>query len=128
MALDKEAGNTLFGNIKKSAAKEEAVDISPESKEVVSAEIQSKAKWHEFDKVTALLTTEQKEGLDRVARKLMKHRSKFLKNKSDSERITANTIIRALIDNFLKFEDSMVIDVFSSEEEVRSWIANLMNK
>jgi hypothetical protein len=46
-----------------------------------------------------LLTAEQKANLDELAKKIMKSRNKdLMKNR---ERITANTVLRAMLDNFL---------------------------
>lgn len=81
-------------------------------------------KYQTFDKVTALLTTEQKDGLDRVAKRIMKQRANVIKG-HNKERITANTIIRALIDNFLEFEGSIENDVISSESDVCEWIKKM---
>lgn len=84
-------------------------------------------KWQTFDKVTTLLTSDQKEGLDRIAKKLMKYRSKQLKGLDNKERITANTLIRSLIDNFLELEDSLHFETLTSEKEVKEWIAKVFN-
>ena len=78
-------------------------------------------KWQSLDKVTVLLTTEQKEGLDRVAKKLMKYRSRDLKGDENKERITANVLIRALVENFLSKEESIPMEVLSTEKDVLAW-------
>lgn len=154
MAIDiDESKNTLFGNIKKSdtstsfpanstqktsiveenIARRDTIEQTKESPDIPSRASQqlqefsahSKAKWHSFDKVTALLTTEQKEGLDRVARKIMKFRAIELKGKDDKERITANTLIRALIENFLRTEESLKMEVLSSEDDIHEWVRGI---
>lgn len=131
MALDKDTGNTLFGNIKKkdSEKQEDFVNSKTifEETETIKNHL-SKAKWEQFDKVTTLLTSEQKEGLDRIAKKLMKYRSKELKGKDNKERITANMLIRALIENFLHVEETIQLEVLSSEEEVYKWIFKVLER
>ena len=102
MALDtSKAKDSLFGNIKKAKEPQSIeteiksetlshhVDLAPSIAEVNKQEteenrVEELAKWRQFDKITALLTSEQKEGLDRVAKKLMKHRSKELKGNENT--------------------------------------------
>ncbi len=124
MALDKGAGDSLFGSLKKPAA--ERVEVTPEkdTDAIKAVQAEPTAKWQTLDKVTVLLTTEQKEGLDRVAKKLMKYRSKDLKGNESKERITANTLMRALIENFLDMEEAMQLEVLSSEDDVHKWVSN----
>lgn len=81
-------------------------------------------KWLSLDKVTVLLTTDQKDGLDRVAKKIMKRRSKQLKVSDNKERITTNTLIRALVNHFLEIEESFESEVLLSEQDVQKWIKN----
>lgn len=138
MAINpQETKNSLFGGLKK-----DSITIQPEQepkqesfrKEVVPVEEkpndsdQPLPKWQSLDKVTTLLTTEQKEGLDRVAKKIMKYRSRDLKGNDSKERITANTLIRALIENFLTLEDSLQLETLSSEEDVHVWVKNIFNR
>ncbi|MFI5344201.1 MAG: hypothetical protein ACHQUC_08275, partial [Chlamydiales bacterium] len=58
----------------------------------------------------------------------MKFRSKQLKGNEEKERITANTIIRALIENFLEFENSLELEVLVSENDVCDWLSRMLNK
>jgi hypothetical protein len=78
--------------------------------------------------VTTLLTEEQKEGLDRVARKIMKYRASSMKGQSEKERITANTLIRALIESFLKKEGKASMEILASEEDVQKWVEDVLNE
>ena len=136
MAIDTQTTkNSLFGGLKK-----EPIIIQPETEEIEDRpaveEKQAKAdpqdtkshlpeaalpKWQSLDKVTVLLTSEQKEGLDRVAKKLMKYRSRDLKGDENKERITANVLIRALVENFLSKEESIPMEVLSTEKDVLAW-------
>ena len=141
MALDSDTQNSLFGNLKKSIERtvpkeiqhenmlvkptleikiEKALNVSKKSIEINVA--YPTPKWQTFDKVTVLLAAEHKEGLDRVAKKLMKYRSNELKGKDDKERITANTLIRALTQSFLNLEGSMKLETLSSEDDVFKWV------
>lgn len=84
-------------------------------------------KYQTFEKVTALMTEEQKRGLDDVAKRVMKHRSAATKGNADKERITANTLLRALIDNFLAHEKELQTEILLSENDARAWISKLFN-
>jgi hypothetical protein len=137
MALDtKETQNSLFGGLKKKKEETPAVKIKSEAPTESESQPkgssvtvkESKAKWQQLDKVTVLLTTEQKEGLDRVAKKLMKFRSNQLKGIEEKERITANTILRSLIDNFLEQEDVLQLETLTSEKEVREWTSKVFKR
>ncbi len=130
MALDiGEAKNSLFGNMKSSAKKVEPEDEllkfdKPEEINTPESE-QGNPKWQTLDKVTVLLTTEQKIGLDRIAKNIMKFRSKELKGNDEKERITANTLIRALVENLISIEASILMEVMSSENDVQKWVKRL---
>lgn len=149
MAIDtSETRNSLFGSVKKAAksvssaeestlSKEDSQESSLEAKKTNKHErpeeqaknapgVENQPKWQTFDKVTTLLTSEQKEGLDRVAKKIMKFRSKQLKGNDNKERITTNTLIRVLIDIFLQREQKHDFqEVVSSEDDVREWVRKL---
>lgn len=132
MAINpQETKNKLFGGLKK-----EPIIIHPEQpsekdnnlkevdrqKETIIVPESELPKWQSLDKVTTLLTPEQKEGLDRIARKIMKFRSKQLKGVDTKERITANTVIRALVENLLEREELLQMEVLSDENDVHAWI------
>ena len=139
MALDPGTKDRLFGGLKQPSKEQPKKDLphiestaapeetqQPEISKKISAGTTRKPaspKWQTLDKVTVLLTTEQKEGLDRVARKLMKYRSNELKGRDDKERITANTLIRGLVEVFLQSERSIQLETLSSEDDVCEWIA-----
>ncbi|HEY4830951.1 MAG TPA: hypothetical protein VIH61_00085 [Waddliaceae bacterium] len=118
--------NTLFGNCK-NTSKEVIVPQQPQRLNE-TATGQKIAKYQNYDKVTALLTPEQKLGLDRVVKRIMKHRASALKGSADKERITANTLLRALIEHFLKSEPGKQMDVLACEEDVYKWITKLYEK
>lgn len=144
MALDPGTKNSLFGNLKKDSVLEKNEKIcdviTPLSSTVNDEKLSKKLdneidqkleqpKWQTLDKVTVLLTTDQKSGLDKVAKKLMKYRSNTLRGNDEKERITANTLIRALIENFLSLESKMELETLSSEADVHRWIIkNLKTK
>lgn len=132
--------NSLFGGLKVEAKPLEIVTEAkavPEEKpvlvKIIEADSKTKpeqvksnnSKWQTLDKVNVLLTTDQKDGLDRVAKKIMKHRSKQLKGRDGKERITANTLIRALIDHFLELEGSFETEVMLSEKDVQEWVRSV---
>ena len=75
--------------------------------------------------MTVLLTTEQKAGLDLVAKKIMKYRSKEAKECEVKERITSNTLIRCLVDHFLQMESFIQMEALQSENDVQAWIGKM---
>lgn len=130
MAIDKDkAKDNLFGNLKKPAKQEPpahqaVIELPCEPEQVTAPMPASIAKFMTFDKVTALLPAEQKEQLDRIARRMMKQRTHAAK-KGNSERITTNTVLRALISNFLECEDLFDHDVLYTESDVQAWIKKM---
>lgn len=106
----------------------EAILPKKETNELTEVVAQGKAislsapKWVTLEKVNVLLAPEQKERLDKIVKKLMKFRSKDLKGRDDKERITTNTLIRALIANFLDNADSLNLETLSSEDDVYKWV------
>lgn len=134
--------NSLFGNLKKAAQENQPKDtthvptVHGEDPQHIPEQLESTTqnqepivdqttptttpKWQRLDKVTVLLSEEQKSGLDAVAKKLMRHRANALKGIEEKERITTNTLIRALIDNFLENEPEL--KVLTSEEDVCAWV------
>jgi hypothetical protein len=144
MAIDTgKTKDSLFGNIAKKGApkpqpqepdakQEVEAQKPPPPQEMAKADPPAKEssppKYQTFAKVTALLTTEQKDGLDRIAKKIMRHRAKEIKGQDNRERITANTLIRALIDNFLDREEAAQVEVLSSEEDAHAWVRKVLRK
>lgn len=147
MAIDTgKTKDSLFGGLKKAAQNKATSPAAPNLKMTVQndlpLEIQddpclsiqpkttdeafsSKAKWETLDSVLTLLRSDQKEGLDKVAKKIMKYRSNVTRGRKDKERITTNTVLRAIIDNFLEFEKNLPLEVLTSEEDVLIWIRKL---
>lgn len=85
-------------------------------------ETQKLPKWKTLEKITVLLTSEQRDAMDDLARTLMRFRSHGNLSKDERERITANTIFRALLDNFLSKANSLDIEAIQNEDELRKWI------
>ena len=137
-----ETKNSLFGGLKAfpvddvvSIVQKEAQPCTTKAKPAIQTSIKTasdnqsdKPKWLTLDKVTVLLTPEQKAGLDVVAKKIMKYRAKDLKGQDAKERITSNTIIRALIDRFLQAEEYAQMEVLPSESDVQVWITELLKR
>jgi hypothetical protein len=57
----------------------------------------------------------------------MKFRSRNLKGNDSKERITANTLMRALIDIFLEKENHLSMEILVDEDDVRKWITKLFS-
>jgi mannitol/fructose-specific phosphotransferase system IIA component (Ntr-type) len=128
MAIDTgKTKDTLFGNISKREAREGTAKAPPPVIALPHASQATTApKYQTFDKVTTLLTPEQKEGLDRVAKRIMKHRANELKKQDNRERITANTLIRALVQAFLDNEGAAQIEALADEEAVHTWVRKVL--
>lgn len=117
MALDKTAGDTLFNLSKKAPKPHHNIPDTPIEEPPLPA-----PKWQQLEKVTVLLTEEQKAGLDRLAKKIMRYRSPNKQKNSNRERITTNTLLRALVDNFLSHSEQMEMQVMETEKDVLDWI------
>ncbi len=136
MAIDKQAtGDSLFGNLKKKAQTVESQKPVNTPNTVIEQQegdkaAPSTAKWHILDKVIVPLTVQQKEGLDRIAKQLMRERSKnsLYKERKDRERITANTLMRALADILLEEGIFNEVPTVDSEEETKSWLKQILFK
>lgn len=154
MAIDiQETQNSLFGNIPKTARIEalnpefEQQADTPVEQEAEQEEAKSKAQAHqsysaetrpderqesvptgpkysELDKATVLLYPDQKESLERWARRLMKHRSKAMKGES-KERLTSNSFIRSLIDLALERESKLDLAFIHDENDLQAWLSQL---
>lgn len=114
MAIDaEETKNMLFGVLPKSK--------TPKLPNLSTSEVaESEPKWRRLEKVTVLMTGAQKDALDEMARKLMRFRV------SGDERITANTIIRALLDVTLPAMQDLPLSPVSDEKELAAWLRQLL--
>lgn len=127
-AIDREeTKNRLFGALKQPKPNAS----SPEPKKRPKASLPEDEagpelpKWRTLDKVTVLLTSEQRDGMEDIARKLMRFRSKQDKVGEERERITANTVFRALVENFLDRVDGISLETIQNEEGLKSWLSRL---
>ena len=125
MAIDREeTKNQLFGGFQKSRTPEVQKEKSP----VVSidkSETSKLPKWKTLEKVTILLTSEQKDHMDDVARKLMRFRQKGCSPLDDKERITANSVVRVILDNVIERIDALEIQNIRTENELKTWMSGL---
>lgn len=123
MPIDPEdAKNTLFGGLKKSTTPKEQKQLTPKEIKLESTEL---PKWRTFEKVTVLLTSEQRDAIDELAKKLMRHRSQKRELSESRERITSNSVFRALISNFLERVGMLEISSIQNEEELTLWVQQL---
>lgn len=82
-------------------------------------------KWKTLEKVTVLITSEQKDAVDDLARQIMRFRSQVKKTVGEKERITSNTIIRALLDNFIAHVSSLAIESIPNEKALKKLLGSL---
>lgn len=126
-AIDKKSvGDSLFKNFTK---QETAQREKPAAREIVAEpalEERHLSKYLTLQRVTVLFDEPQKEGLDLLARKIMRHRSLNSKEKRKKERITANTIVRALVDCLLEKEQNVELPIIYTEAEAKSWVRDLL--
>jgi len=120
-----DAKNSLFGGVKK-AARSKADEPPVEEKSAAEipksagpapkrkAEVCAVPKWKTLTKINVLMDDDQKDILDRAARKIMKSRER----KPDAqERITGNTVVRALVE--VLGERLEGIDLSNIDDEVQ---------
>lgn len=133
--IDKDAAaDSLFGHIKQAREpeKNKAPHKPPEIKELSNEEIkqspiESSSQWLIHERQTIILTIRQKEELDRLAKQIMRSRPRHTFQKvTQRERITANTLIRALIDIFLEKGEFPLPPEINNEEETKSWLKTLL--
>jgi len=96
-----------------------------ETKNAVHLESHKLPKWKTLEKITVLLTSEQRDAMNDLAKTLMRFRSHEDLSKDERERITANSIFRALLDNFISKANSLEIEAIQNEDELRKWINRL---
>ena len=114
-----ETKRSLFGGLK------HAKPPKSETSEVKNSRSSSVPKWKTLEKVTVLLTNQQRDAIEDTARQIMRHRSQGDVKSEERERVTANTVVRALIDNFIERSSSLKMESITNEEEVKSWIRQL---
>lgn len=117
----KQANDTLFGNLKKKVkdtnlAKERTLKkkkISEKSTTPNSSLNKEKPRWETLHSVLVRMQEENKDALDSLTNQIMRSR-----NSKGCERITTNTLIRALISSFLKHRDKLNTNNIDDEEEL----------
>lgn len=126
MVLDKEeTKNSLFGGLKESST---PTSTSPKTKEVPKSATSNLPKWRTLEKVTVLLTNQQRDAVEDLARTIMRHRSSSDIKSEDRERITANTVVRALIDNLIETIPQLKIEDIRNEDELKSRLQSVFRK
>jgi hypothetical protein len=129
-ALDvQNASDTLFGNIKKQAKTKKDI-LPPEVTEnVISVSKTSTITLkNEVDKVTVFISSEQKDFLESVAKKVMRNRPKNQTPELRKERITSNTILRALLQNFLRCDHLLDDKLIYNEADAVKWLEKVFSE
>ena len=117
-----ETKRSLFGGLKGSSAPKAGKTASSEDRKSKTSDL---PKWKTLEKVTVLLTNQQRDAIEDVARSIMRFRSQEEMMKEERERITANTVVRALIDNFIEKIPNLKMKAITNEEEVKEWVKQL---
>jgi hypothetical protein len=78
------------------------------------------AKWKSLSKVNVLLETRQKDFLDDFAKKIMRNR------KCGGERITANTILRCLVDVLESKSERVSLSEIGEESQLVSRLIDIL--
>ena len=126
MVIDpEETKKSLFGGLRESSSPKAS---SSKTKEVEKLGTSNIPKWKTLEKVTVLLTNQQRDAVEDLARTIMRHRSSGDPAKAERERITANTVVRALIDNLIDTIPALKIQEISNEEELKSWLQQVFRK
>jgi len=130
VALDRqETRDTLFGRKRVPLnPPEEVVKILPDQMSVKADPISNDNPWEYIERVTVPLRVEQKEGIDRIAKNIMRNRAKGPFHNEGNERITGNTIIRALIDCLLEKESLLISITAKNEEEAKNLVRKALKQ
>lgn len=125
MVIDpEETKRSLFGGLKSATPKAEKSITS----EVAKTETPNIPKWKTLEKVTVLLTNQQRDAVEDLARTIMRYRSRQEMKGENSERITANTVVRALIDNLIETAPALAMQEIRNEDDLKSWLRQLFPK
>jgi len=123
MVIDpEETKRSLFGGLRNSATSKPKKSEPSKDKEIQSSSL---PKWKRLEKVTVLLTNEQRDAIEDIARQVMRFRSKESQASSDRERITANTVVRALLDGFICKASALEMESISNEDDLKRWVGRL---
>lgn len=123
MVIDpEETKRSLFGGLRNSATPKVEKRVTSKVKDTEPASL---PKWKRLEKVTVLLTNEQRDAIEDIARQVMRFRSKAPASKNDRERITANTVVRALLDSFICKAPELEMEEISNEEDFKRWVGRL---
>lgn len=126
MIIDaEETKKSLFGGLKESLP---STSIAPKTQEVTKSGTPNIPKWKTLEKVTVLLTNQQRDAVEDLARTIMRHRTSNDKSSIDRERITANTVVRVLIDNLIDIIPTLKIRNIDNEAELKIWLQQMLQK
>ena len=139
MVIDaEETKNSLFGGLKTSTPKTEKKQLTSEVAKLATCKVETAPipplpqdqapalpKWKTLEKVTVLLTNQQRDAIEDLARSIMRNRSQNSPSKDDRERITANTVVRALIDNLIDTVSGLKMKEIKNEDELKLWLQQL---
>ena len=138
MALDKQAAsNSLFGNIKRkesgvSPSSPKAAVLANHSPVIEKQENDDlssfQAELDTLDRIVLPVTYQKKEELDRLAKQIMRNRSRHPLNhaRKDKERITTTSLLRALVDIFLEKGGYNEVPGLYTEVEVKEWLKKIL--
>lgn len=68
---------------------------------------------------------DRREGIFADIEKILRYRSQGGELKESRERITSNSVSRALVGNFLERVDSLQMEAIQDEANLREWIGKL---
>ena len=126
MVIDpEETKKSLFGGLKESTTPQVHKSKTPE---VANTRTPHLPKWKTLEKITVLLTNQQRDAIEDLARTIMRYRPQGSTSKEDRERITANTVVRALIDILIETAPSLKMQELRNEDELKSWLRQLLTK
>lgn len=149
--LDKDTGNTLFGGLLKSRSLEVPVTEVSAGLAPATANISEKTlpansggskvqqsrtpevksatkhlpKWKTLEKVTVLISAKQKGVIDDLAKLIMRARAHDDTPTEGRERITANTVLRVLIDLLDEKTPADPEEAINNEDELREWMRRI---
>jgi hypothetical protein len=120
-----ETKKSLFGGLKESKTPQVHKSKTPE---VANTRTPPLPKWKTLEKITVLLTNQQRDAIEDLARTIMRYRPQESTFKEDRERITANTVVRVLIDILIETVPSLKMQELRNEDELKSWLRQLLTK
>jgi hypothetical protein len=102
-----------------------SVQVSEKATVSNPAPLAQSVKSDNLERFFVRMTCEQRDVMDSVSKKLMRFRPKPREHEGERERITANCILRALVENFMERYQALEMKAIMTERDLYEWVGQL---